>query len=897
MSRVYRYGQRRPCAPLTAALLLIACIDVAIAQPATGGSPPPGLDNAELYLLNVHAAGRMRGDSLPAYAQGETFFIELGTLVASVEFPITRSDAAWSGWFFSEDRRFSWQMDTGIAEIAGRGPEAVDGASWFEAAGEVFVAEPLLEHWFGIRLKVDPRQQILRVSADESLPFELWRERTLAKYRHRGSQKFEPDVVVPDQYNWVTPPLVNFHSQIAVRDDGLERTTSRTTSIAAGMDLLKHSVTFSGAYSQDSGAASDPTDGTRRLTVERFARTPHTPIFGDIHHYAFGDIFPTNFNLVTAANIGRGFVLNRYPDSRAGNLSTVTIADNATPGWEVELYRNGTLVDFATVGPDGRYSFPEQDIYFGENEFLARLYGPQGQVREDSQTLFGGGIELEPGDYNYGISHLDFSRNPLGSQTDHGDALTARYATDLRYSRAVSADLELGSAFTRVGLGTHAEGGPSHGQDFLSLFGRARLGPGVLAGEVVNQLDAGEALSLEYLTGLGGRTLSIAHRIYDDYDSPATRQAQPLDTFTELSVLGTFGPYDSNSYRAGIRHRTLRGGGSDYRLFSRIGTRFGRLSLTNDFEYRVDRGDDLALGSLRLAGRLHGMSIRGQIDYALAGALPIRQVSTSLNWDVSARLSNSFAIGRNFDATGASFASNVVSMRVHNYNLSLIATTDFAQSWSLAAGVTFAFGYDTRQRQFMTDHKSLAHTGRATMNLFIDRNNNGIWDPGESPVHGANYRDGAAKESAPGAVTLMALPSETVMQIDTSRLKFTDPFLVPRLRNYAVQTHAGSDIEIDIAVVMTGDIEGTVLGTDGAPTRGIELTLLDAAGHEIASARSEFDGYYSFTGVPGGAYGIARRGDAGDPEVLESVTLDAERGFVTANDIVLAEQTIRETLP
>ena len=64
------------------------------------------------------------------------------------------------------------------------------------------------------------------------------------------------------------------------------------------------------------------------------------------------------------------------------------------PGWEVELYRNGTLIEFATVGSDGRYFFPDEENPFGENTFVAKLFGPQGQIHEDRQTFWGGGAEL-----------------------------------------------------------------------------------------------------------------------------------------------------------------------------------------------------------------------------------------------------------------------------------------------------------------------------------------------------------------------------------------------------------------------------------------------------------------------------------------------------------------------
>jgi hypothetical protein len=141
---------------------------------------------------------------------------------------------------------------------------------------------------------------------------------------------------------------------------------------------------------------------------------------------------------------------------------------------------------------------------------------------------------------------------------------------------------------------------------------------------------------------------------------------------------------------------------------------------------------------------------------------------------------------------------------------------------------------------------------------------------------------------APGSVTLTAIPGESAVQIDTSRFEFDDPFLVPRLNGYELRTHAGGDIEIDIPVVLTGDVEGMLLDGPGRPARGIELLLLDADGKERGATRSEFDGYYSFTGIPGGSYRIAHRSEDGALRILQTVMLDAEQGFVSAPDIDLA---------
>ena len=178
------------------------------------------------------------------------------------------------------------------------------------------------------------------------------------------------------------------------------------------------------------------------------------------------------------------------------------------------------------------------------------------------------------------------------------------------------------------------------------------------------------------------------------------------------------------------------------------------------------------------------------------------------------------------------------------------------------------------------------------MNLFIDHNNDGISDPGEPPVPWASYRDRETLSMSPGALPLTALPDSRPVQIETRHLKFDDPFLVPRADAYELRTHAGSDVSVDVAVVMTGDIEGHVFvgsADDAAAARGVIVSLHDAQGQIIAESRSEFDGYYSFTGVPGGDYEVRVSANGGRSEIVQQFSLDAQDGYVVLDGIYIYE--------
>ncbi len=848
-------------------------------------------ESPSFFLLDFDSDGFLLAESLPAYASDDTYLIDFVLFVEAVEFPIERSAQLWSGWFRSDDRQFSWRMDSGIVEVTGRDDARIENHEWMDADDGTYVSVEALERWFSLELDVDPRLQTVTVTSGEPLPFQIWRERTLAKYRHRSGERIEADVVVADQYRWATMPLFNLSTNVTARKQGDTRSAVGTTSLVMGMDLMKHSVVYTGSLIHSRQDQGNSTDSVNRLTIERAAVTQDDPLFAGVNRYIVGDIYQANANLVVDSRTGRGFSIDRYPNGRTGNLGYVTISGDAPPGWEVELYRNGTLIDFATVGADGRYFFPNQETPFGENTFVAKLFGPQGQTREDRQTFWGGGVELAKGDYDFSISHIDFDQTMLDGALDT-DALPASYATDFRYARALTGDLQLGAAFTRTGLGSAASDGTFTDTQYLTLFGRIKLGPGVLIGEAVNQLDFGEAWSLEYLAGLYGQTISVAHRAFNDYESPATVHRNDLDSVNEISVYGSFSRNTPNGYTLRFRHRELTDGSSDFRIFNRLGWTLGGVSLSNELDHIVSSSPATTTGRLRLASRIKRVSLRGQLDYQITGDRPLKQIAATMNWDMARRLNNNLTITKNLSNDKLLYFTNMLSVRVRDWNLTLNLSSNLDDAWSVGAGFNLAFGYDQRRQKFVTDIRSLANTGRATMNLFMDDNNNGIRDPGEPPVPWAKYREQETLQVSPGALPLRALPNFRSVQIETRHFKFDDPFLVPRAKVYELRTHSGSDVSLDVAVLMTGDIEGHVFlgpADKAVAARGVIVSLRDERGYVIAQARSEFDGYYSFNSVPGGYYEVRVYEDEGRKEYVQPVTLDAQDGYIVVDRIYIDE--------
>jgi hypothetical protein len=66
----------------------------------------------------------------------------------------------------------------------------------------------------------------------------------------------------------------------------------------------------------------------------------------------------------------------------------------------------------------------------------------------------------------------------------------------------------------------------------------------------------------------------------------------------------------------------------------------------------------------------------------------------------------------------------------------------------------------------------------------------------------------------------------------------------------------GVPAEVDIGLVGAGDVEGALVKSGGLGFEGLDLELVDSAGSVVATARTDYDGYFLFDRVPYGKYRI-----------------------------------------
>ncbi len=244
---------------------------------------------------------------------------------------------------------------------------------------------------------------------------------------------------------------------------------------------------------------SDDRGQPASLRVRAFRMDPDAGLLGPLRatQVVAGDVDILSGDLAGASGVGRGVFVSNRPIARPTRFGTTAVRGTLPLGWDAELYRNGQLLAFQGSSPDGRYEF-EVSLIYGRNDLEVVLYGPQGQIRRESQSIPVGQGAVAPGKVEYwaGIIQrnrdlISFSRGPPGGRPDEGwqYAAGAQYGLDRR---------------TVIGASAHSLFIDTARHDYAELNLQRALGPMLFNLSAAQDLAGGRAYRLEMLGRMHG---------------------------------------------------------------------------------------------------------------------------------------------------------------------------------------------------------------------------------------------------------------------------------------------------------------------------------------------------------------------------------------------------------
>ncbi len=822
---------------------------------AQGPPRPIQPSGANVLVLEVRLDSHLVSDGVTAYQAGPHILLPLGELARLLTLAIRADpeDGTARGFVLSEDRPF--YLDARKLTV-GRGDrvEPVDPALLAIHPDDIYVASTLLSRWLPIDFAVDFSSLILTVRAREALPLQrrLQRERDAAKAR-RASRDIDPGY--PRHRTpyamWDAPFIDATLAVEAARRNSKGGLTGRHSTFFTGDLLGFESSMFV------SGTEKDPVDSFR-ATMGR--TDPEARLLGPLRAraYAVGNVpVPSLNNVSRSSGTGNGLVVSNVPLTRPGGFLRRSFQGDLPPGWDAELYFNDALIRFQPSRPDGRYTFDDVQLIYGRNEFRIVFHGPQGQIRVERQSFLLQDTLTRPGEVQYHFAAHENDRDERRS--------LAQFDLGLHPNLSAS-----GGVVTL----------PVAGEDRVySHAGLRAQWAGFFVTTDVAVSDGGALVEAGALTQIGAVSVAFSHAMVRNFTSdffmPGPDTVTSRDKFRADGGLGLI-PGVPLSYAAEVALDQLESGKKIMDGTGRLSALYRGTSVTKAIHFRS--GPDSASsseGALNVSSRFGRLGLRGQVNYTLQ---PVRELSTIAlagTYPLSQGYVVSAGVQRGFSTEETRYNASLTKT-LGAYGYGIAAAYSSKGEIVISAQMFIAFARDPRRAEWAFDALPMAETGAVSARVFVDKNSNGVMDDDEEALKGVAFTVNGGRHQQrtgeAGLAYLRRLPVKEPVDIAIDASTLEDPQWSPRPAGVRVVPRPGKVASLDFAVILTGEIDGTVYVRGASEKReliSVMLELLNDQGLVVGQTQSAGDGFYVLSNVPPGAYRVRLR-----------VADMAQRGFV-----------------
>ena len=839
---------------------------------------------------------RLAGDVF-IYSSPEVVVVPLQPLFDGVEFPIKVDPVAnkATGWFLSERNRFDLNVAERKVIIGDRELELPATAMVVSDGFDLYVDIGLLSDWFPFSVEMQTSKLRMLITSDSPLPLELQLEREKKRKRLLGYEGAEKLPLVADKYQLLGVPVIDFNLGGVVRDvedngasgDDIETDSSYSIQMASDIGGFQGSLSLS--------RASEDGDERERFTLYKRPNLPSENMPGELGYVALGDVFGASDALIFSGGDGLGLDLQFGGVRRASDFDKRVIEGDATPGWEVELYRNGALVDFQVVADDGRYRFEDIAVEYGENIFDVRLFGPQGQERSVREAINVGEQALPAGEFYARFNTVNLDEQLFDNEPDPPGSNEKKASGYFQYGLTPWLSASVKAAEHR--------NANVNGDDWQYLtFGlTAALPRAAIAFEHADFRDGGSADLFSVQSSINGTSISFSHKHYSDFASDRNGDGTLSDD-TELRLTGTLTPFDwkTFSYQLIGNYEKNVSGSYQHSLESRVG--FGLLGgrITADTIWLDGNySDSTVRGRTRYLRSMGAKtSVRAALDYDISPDAMATGGQASVIWRPAERWRTQFSLNGDFTGGGNNSMGVALSYLFDWVTLSGNALVAEGGGSSFLLNAEFSMGREN-DRRWRFDNSAQSVFGRLKARVFLDHDLDGVFSEGDEPLPGVYFEGRREWENRPtgddGIVYLKGLRQEHPTRVLLDEGSLEDPYWRSAYTKSAFISHPGGLHTLDVPIIVTAEVEGSVLmirNDQVVPVPGLPVQLFDGSDAEVAAAVTEFDGFFVIEGIAPGEYRL----DLND-EALQKFSVDhfepvtfsvsAEEGVVYLDPIIL----------
>jgi len=849
-----------------------------------------GLSDDNLIVLQPMLDDEVYDDFVEVYQVGARYLVPLNALFTILRFPIVvdPDKGRAEGWYISEDRKFFLNVAEKRVQLKA-GDRSILREQMIVSGADIFIDSELLSQWLPIGVEIDLQQLILDIKPDEMLPFQL-REERLKKWKRIQQARKEKAVypLIEAPYSLASMPFIDLNLAQTIRDSGDVKSLSAVSLLAAG-DLAYMSSNLYVSGSSDGGGVD-----TLRFTSGR--QSDRANLFGPLKatQFSVGDINSLSIPLVARSSPGRGILVSNRPVNQSSEFAATDFIGDAVPGWEVELFHNGVLLELYVVGEDGRYEFLKVPVLYGNNTFKLLFYGPQGQYREGIRRFNIGSSFPRYGQFNYKFSVDEKSESlfGVGRQITVNHPMERRVVGELGYGIA-------GSLVGAVGLvSTPLEDGEHRYFTASLMTGVA----GILAGveTAFDDFNKGRATKLFALGSARRVSLRVEHKLLDKFHSEDegdfsrwldSESGVDLNTNLSLPIFGdlNFGVngnvevFESGDRRIHIKNRLSKGV---------LG-----VSFSNTMERTLYQGLASTLGQFSMRGYYRSSLVRLNVTYSLDPEAELNAFALSaqqkIYYDTLAvvRLTENLSVNKSRTLFGS------LSWNRKNYKLALSVNMDDAGNAEVSANMMFSLGKNPSDNKWYMNGWPITNNGGVLANAYMDNNFNKQFDEGDVVIDESSFlvnKKVVSTSSGFSFSTGLTKNHYADVMIDSTTLDAS--LSEPVVNGYRVFPRPGVVASVSFPLVSVSEIDGVVYLVDDNDVRRsvsrIEVQLVAAHNGEVVKRfKSEYDGYYFIDKVLPGEYLL--RINTKDLDYLKVRQLDNIKVIVSSDGDMFGGYDIR----
>lgn len=791
----------------------------------------------EELILAVYFGNYILSKGLVGYLYREGIQLPLEDVVDLLEFAIDVNSKAGlaSGWFLNEQRRFALDVANEKVMVDGK-IYKLDPKLISSHPDGIYVDTSLLSQWFPVDFQFNLSQLSIGIRSREPLPFEqrLEREKTRGVNGAAKDSQEYPRVKIP--YKLIDWPAVDVNYNFNYRSEE-EKAASLYSAILGG-DLLYMNSGLSLSGDEEEGL----TDA--RLWLGR--KDPDGGLLGPLHarEFTLGDIFSPQVPLISDSKAGAGFEISSFPIDQRSEFDRINLRGELAVGWEVELYRNEVLLaSQVTPNADGRFDFLNVPLLFGSNILRLVFYGPQGQKRETIQRILVGRDQTRPGEHSFRFAANLQDEDLFQVRENTGDDKTkgkGRWFAE--YERGINKIFSVAGNVASLPLELTDER-----RNYATLGLRASLFGAFSRLNVTKDDVGGTALQLAALTDIYGVNLFFQHGQFFDYISEQVeRSGDPLESRSNIRLDGAIPvwslPLISFSVTGELERR--ESGRSETDLSNRLSMTFGRVSFSHTLNWFLNRGGNLdpltrGDGSFLVNGHIKRLSLRGTLDYDIEPQSEMRRASVTGDYAVSNNFSTRISVNRELNGNRLTTYLAGLNRRFQTFALGLDSTYSDDGEYSIGTSISFSLGRDPRRERWIMTSERMGTTGTASARVFLDKNQNGVFDKADKPLEGVKFQNGGndVKTDAKGLAFIPGLSSYQGVKIAVDPESLEDPFWVLSQEGQEVIPRPGRTALVNFPVIPTGEIDGKVYLVEGdseTEVSRVELQLVKKSNDKLS---------------------------------------------------------------